>query len=71
MKSGIPQGSILGPILLLFYASDMSSLVQNTAEMFAYDIKLYPKIESRDDCYRLKTDLNLSFNETKCVVLKI
>ena len=75
VKSGVPQYSILGPLLFLFYVNDMSSLIQNTAKMFADDTKLYAKIESRDDCHGLQRDLNqltawsrdwfLGFNETK------
>ena len=81
VKSGVPQESILGPLLFLFYVNDMPTLVQNTAKMFADDTKLYAKTKTRQDCDRLQQDLNhlaawsqdwlLKFNETKCVVLKI
>ena len=74
--SGVPQGSILGPILF-----DIPSIVSSTAKMFADDTKLYCPIQEAGDCQNLQADLNklaewsntwlLKFNETKCVVLRI
>ena len=81
VKSGVPQGSILGPLLFLYYVNDMPSYVSNTAKMFADDTKLYSEVKDQQDCASLQDDLNalsfwsrkwlLGFNETKCVVLKI
>ena len=39
--SGVPQGSILGPILFLLYVNDIPSIVSSTAKMFPDDTKLY------------------------------
>ena len=39
--SGVPQGSILGPILFLLYVNNIPSIVASTAKMFADDTKLY------------------------------
>ena len=81
VKSGVPQGSILGPLLFLVYVNDMPDIVSSTAKMFADDTKVYRKIKLIEDCQELQDDLNslsawsdkwlLRFNATKCVVLKI
>lgn len=81
VKSGVPQGSILGPLLFLVYVNDMPDNVSSTAKMFADDTKLYRQIKMFEDCHELQDDLNnlsawsakwlLRFNATKCVVLRI
>ena len=43
VTSGIPQGSVLGPILftIYMYINDLSDVVQNIVKLFADDTKLY------------------------------
>ena len=74
--SGVPQGSVLGPLLFLLHIGDIDhSLHHATASSFADDTRITMKICSREDCDRMQNDLravydwarvnNMDFNETK------
>ena len=49
VTSGIPQGSVLGPMLFICYINDMPSSVQPSIYLFADDAKLYRNIAPDDD----------------------
>ena len=57
VSSGVPHGSILGPILLLLYINDFLLSVSCRIELFADDSVLYRKIASEDDCVQFQDDL--------------
>ena len=78
VKSGVPQGSILGPLLFIIYVSDPSSIINNSHILgCADDAKCYKHIVTQSDQQLLQNDLNsllywsklvdLSFNPNKCV----
>ncbi len=83
VTSGVPQGSILGPLLFVIFINDLPEIVpsgSNTA-LYADDTKLHRSISSLSDCEDLQQALNninawsiqsnLKFNATKCKVLTI
>ena len=79
--SGVPQGSLLRPILFLIYVNDIPETVNCSIKMFADDTKLFRTVKTIDDCNILQNDLNtlsqwtsdwlLSFNVDKCKVMHI
>ena len=48
VTSGVPQGSVLGPILFLVYVNDITQDIQCSYKAFADDYKLYMKFPRKD-----------------------
>ena len=57
--SGVPQGTVLGPILFLLYVNDLDNcIVESNSCSFADDIKLVRQISYLHDTMALQTDIN-------------
>ena len=56
-KSGIPQGSVLGPILFVIFINDMPNAITNSCMLFADDAKLYTHL-TKEDASSLQEDIN-------------
>ena len=82
--SGIPQGTVLAPLLFLCYINDLPDQVKSKVRLYVDDVLLYTTINSHADCVILQQDLNLLqkwaedwqmktilFNFTKCDFLRI
>ena len=81
MLSGIPQGSILGPILLSLFINDLPDGIRSLISLFADDIKIHQPLVSDDSSNQLQDDLELledwtsrmqmQFNPKKCKVMHL
>ena len=59
VTSGVPQGSILGPLLFVMYIDDLSEICENSESLFfADDSKLFRFISCVADCLKLQFDLD-------------
>ena len=58
--SGVPQGSVLGPILFIIFINDIDSVChgQTKMKLYADDAKLYSEIVLKDCSLSLQTSLN-------------
>ena len=76
VESGVPQGTVLGPMLFLAYINDLPKCVQSRVRLFADDCVLYRAVNSETDCSALQEDLArlelwektwcMPFNPSKC-----
>ena len=83
VTSGVPQGTVLGPLLFLIYINDMPDVVSKGTiiRLFADDCLVYRLVHSRDDQTILQNDLTrlqqwaekwgMRFNPGKCQIIHI
>ena len=81
VRSGIPQGSMIGPILFLVYINDLPAKLQSKVRLFADDTIVYMAVTNETDAAILQKDLKLleewenrsqmSFHPDKCNVLRV
>ena len=77
--SGVPQGSVLGPVLFLIYLNDLEDDISSKVIKFADDIKVFRKVTNATDKQSLQDDLDklvkwsekwqmlLNFGKCKCI----
>lgn len=60
ITSGVVQGSVLGPLLFAVFINDLPRVVSKQASilLFADDIKLFRRVQSRECCISLQTDVD-------------
>ena len=58
VTSGVPQGSVLGPLLFIIYINDMPDLLEHFCKLFADDSKLIGIIKNSFDSISFQKDLD-------------
>lgn len=81
VTSGVPQGTVLAPLLFLCYINDLPNNIVSTIRLYADDVLIYTSINSEEDYQKLQQDLHtlerwaanwkMSFNIQKCEFLRI
>ena len=82
VRSGVPQGSVLGPLLFIIYVNDIYSVINHSKHgMFADDLTLYKEVNTLADCDLLQSDLcnvsswtkhwQLQLNWNKCEAINV
>ena len=83
VTSGVPQGSVLGPTLFIYFINDLSDIIglNTNIKIFADDTKIYSTVRNENDSTNLQETINslykwsktwlLEFNLNKCKVIHI
>ena len=81
VTSGVPQGSVMRPIMFLVYINDLPEELSSQVRLFADDTAVYLTAGGSDDGTVLQTDLDrlsvwesqwdMEFNPSKCQVVRV
>ena len=79
--SGVPQGTVLGPLLFSLYINDISTDIDSEIRLFADDCVCYREIKDTEDKLKLQKDVDqlgcwarkwdMSFQPVKCNMMQI
>ena len=79
--SGVPQGTVLGPLLFSLYINDISSDIESEIRLFADDCVCYREIKDEKDTMKLQRDIDrlgswarkwgMRFQPVKCNMMQL
>ena len=67
VRSGMPQGSVLRPVLFIIYVNDPPDGIHSSIQMFADDTKVFKKITCSSDCEELQRDIDSLGRMVSCL----
>nr|CAH8845910.1 unnamed protein product [Trichobilharzia regenti] len=81
VSSGVPQGTVLGPLLFILYINELPLLTDSPMVLYADDLKIWRELKGNSDTSTLQDDLNklsewsvewmLPINVAKCATMRI
>ena len=81
VSSGVPQGTVLGPLLFSLYINDISSDIESEIRLFADDCVCYREIKDEEDTMKLQRDIDrlgswarkwdMRFQPVKCNMMQL
>ena len=72
--SGVPQGTVLGPLLFSLYINDISADIESEIRLFADDCVCYHKIKNEEDTLKLQRwarKWGMRFQPVKCNMMQL
>ena len=81
LLSGVPKGTVLGPLLFSLYINDISTDIDSEIRLFADDCACYREIKDTEDTLKLQKDIDqlgcwarewgMRFQPVKCIMMQI
>ena len=79
--SGVPRGTVVGPLLFSLYINDISADIESEIRLFADDCVCYREIKNEEDTLKLQRDIDrlgswawkwgMRFQPVKCNMMQL